>query len=274
MSPDIIINSLEAMLPQNEGFMDKMKHYRLQELDRSDFEIVDGQPDIRGWDVKNDAGHKIGEVEDLIIDARQKKVRYMVVDLDDNELKVDHRKVLIPIGLAELHREDDDVIVPGVAAEQLMRLPKYDRESLTPEVERTICSAFGRNTSPSADGEGDSAFYSHDYYNDDNLYRQRPGRSQKESDYEKGLRLWESRSKGGIIGDSGIRSSDAGRSDRDYGVTEKEDARRMEMVRNRRTNYQQRRYGSGDSRSSEREPRHDSVEDRIRREGLRDAGDF
>ena len=31
--------------------MDNMKHRRLQELDRSDFEIVEGEPDIRGWDV-------------------------------------------------------------------------------------------------------------------------------------------------------------------------------------------------------------------------------
>src|SRR5829696_1298622 len=99
----------------NKTHMDSMKHRRLQELDRSDFEIVDGEPDIRGWDVKNTNGEKIGEIEDLIVDAKQKKVRYMVVDLDDNELKLDHRKSLVPIGLAELDREDDDVILPNVS---------------------------------------------------------------------------------------------------------------------------------------------------------------
>ena len=69
--------------------MDNMKHRRLQELDRSDFSIVEGEPDIRGWDVRNTQGQKIGEVEELIIDAQRKKVRYMVVDLDDNELELD-----------------------------------------------------------------------------------------------------------------------------------------------------------------------------------------
>src|SRR5215213_8776917 len=98
--------------------MNAKKHRRLQELDRSDFEIVDGEPDIRGWDVKNSHGQKIGEVEDLIVDAQKKKVRYMVVDLDGNELKLDHRKVLIPIGLAELHKEDDDVLIPSIQIEQ------------------------------------------------------------------------------------------------------------------------------------------------------------
>ena len=53
--------------------MDNMKHRRLQELDRSDFEIVKGEPDIRGWDVKNNSGQKIGEVEELIVDAQKKK---------------------------------------------------------------------------------------------------------------------------------------------------------------------------------------------------------
>jgi len=39
--------------------MDTMKHRRLQELDRSDFEIVKGEPDIRGWDVKTPIDKKL-----------------------------------------------------------------------------------------------------------------------------------------------------------------------------------------------------------------------
>src|SRR5215212_2138143 len=126
--------------------MDTMKHRRLQELDRSDFEIVDGEPDIRGWDVKNINGQKIGEVEELILDAQEKKVRYMVVDLDDNELKLDHRKVLVPIGLAELDERDDDVLISNVSAEQFCELPAYDRNELTADVERRIFSTLDRRT--------------------------------------------------------------------------------------------------------------------------------
>jgi sporulation protein YlmC with PRC-barrel domain len=117
--------------------MDNMKHRRLQEMDRSDFEIVDGDPDIRGWDVKNTRGQKIGEVEDLIVDAQMKKVRYVVLDMDDNELDLDDRKVLIPIGLAELHRKDDDVIIP-VENDQLRSLPNYDADKLDESVEQKI----------------------------------------------------------------------------------------------------------------------------------------
>lgn len=124
--------------------MDNTKHRRLQELDRSDFEISKGEPDIRGWDVRNDAGLKIGEVEELIVDAQQKKVRYVVVDLDDKDLKLPDRKVLIPIGLAELHKEDDDVLLPSVTVDQLGALPAYDKDNLDDELEQKICTALGR----------------------------------------------------------------------------------------------------------------------------------
>src|SRR5678809_432226 len=156
--------------------MDSMKHRRLQEMDRSDFEIVKGEPDIRGWDVKNSTGQKVGEVEELIVDAQKKKVRYMVVDLDDNDLKLDHRKVLIPIGLAQLDREDDDVILPNVQAEHFRSLPDYDKNNLSPEIERRVCSTLGRVSESSSSTNADEHnpdFYKHDYFNDDNLYKHR-----------------------------------------------------------------------------------------------------
>lgn len=268
--------------------MDNMKHRRLQELDRSDFEIVDGEPDIRGWDVKNSHGQKIGEVEELILDAKMKKVRYMVVDLDDNDLKLDHHKVLLPIGLAELHKEDDDVIIPDVQTEQLRSLPDYDKDQLDAGYERQICSILGRKTETmqaKENQEDDPEFYRHDYFNDDNLYKHRlhEARSKnKESEYEKGLRLWERRSQGGIIADndSGNRRAETtGGLGREESLREKEiEEARMEMVRNRRSNYQQRRYSGTSEREGTRDTdrsrssgrRDHTIEGRIRDEGLRD----
>jgi len=248
--------------------MDSMKHRRLQEMDRSDFEIVKGEPDIRGWDVKNSTGQKIGEVEELIVDAQQKKVRYMVVDLDDNELKLDHRKVLLPIGLAQLDRKDDDVILPNVQAEHFRSLPDYDKNNLSPEVERRICTTLGRTPDMSSTAnvnEHHPDFYKHDYYNDDNLYKHRLHEAQtvqKDSEYDRGLRLWEKRSDGGILPENS-RNRD------NYNESEIEENARMEMVRNRRSAYEQRR-GGGFGRDNYRRS-DNSVEGRIRDEGLRDA---
>lgn len=157
---------------------------RLQELGGSDFEIADGQPDIRGWDVKDATGKRIGEVDDLIFDVQSRKVRYMKIDLEGNVLDLESRDVLVPIGLAELHNDGDDVILNGVTADQLGKLPKYDKDSLDETYERTIRSAFagvggaaiaGGAMANSTESETHSSneFYDHEHFNDDKLYRNR-----------------------------------------------------------------------------------------------------
>ena len=236
-----------------------MKHRRLQELGESDFEIVDGEPDIRGWDVRDKTGKKVGEVEDLIIDAQKKKARYIVLDMDDNDFDLDDRKVLIPIGMAELHEKDDDVIIP-VGVQQLQALPEYDSDKLDDTVERQIFSVLandnqnlGRDKYTQSNSEttiGDE-FYSHDYFNDDNLYKNRlheakPVNTKTDSEYERGLRLWERRSEGGILsGDASKNNESHTRRENRQADTrgrEMKEEERLEMVRNRRNNYQQRRH--------------------------------
>src|SRR3954453_15335029 len=102
---------------------------RLRHLKGSDYEVADRQPDIRGWDVKGDNGKTIGEVDDLIFDEQSLKVRYMVVDLDDNDFDLDDDKdVLIPIGVGEIPEKDKVIIIPNVMKEQLAALPDYDDE--------------------------------------------------------------------------------------------------------------------------------------------------
>jgi len=223
--------------------MNKNKNYRLQELDHSNFEIVKGEPDIRGWDLTYKNGEKIGSVEELILDTKAKKIRYMIVDLDENELRLEHRKTMIPIGFAELDKQHDDVLIPNVSVDQLCRLPDYKRNSLSPELERSIASVFGRkvNVEPIAslkreerkvnevDDDIDPDFYNNEYYNSDNLYKNRPNREKRprlqDSEYDQGLGLWEKRNEGGVIDTSDL--------------TEKE---RQKLLKYRRELYRERRY--------------------------------
>lgn len=152
---------------------------RLQELNKSNYEIADGQPDIRGWDVKDANDKKIGEVDELIFDEQSRKVRYIVLDLEGNVLDLDAHDVLVPIGIAQLHDKGDDVILPGVTADQLRSLPEYDKESITGDLENKIRTIFGGiGGAALASGTGDNDFYNHEHFNDDNLY----GRRGKESD--------------------------------------------------------------------------------------------
>lgn len=150
---------------------------RLQELSGSDYEVADGQPDIRGWDVANEAGSKIGKVKELLFDETSRKVRYLIVNVKDNSFDIEKEKVLVPIGVAQLHENNDDVVLPGVTAAQLQLMPEYEKDSLTPENEHSIRNVFAgiggaALASASPLGEGDD-FYNHDHFNEDNLYRNR-----------------------------------------------------------------------------------------------------
>ncbi len=155
---------------------------RLRELNGSDYKIAEGQPDIRGWDVRDEHGRKYGVVKDLIFDIRANKVRYMVINVfDTKELELEKRTVLVPIGLAELDPSDNDVLLPSVTPFQLRALPRYDKSNLGAKIERDISTVFGRTglsgteTTTDSEADVDENFYNHDYFNEDNMYRRRRG---------------------------------------------------------------------------------------------------
>lgn len=154
---------------------------RLQELSGSDYEIAEGEPDIRGWDVKDANGKKIGEVDELIFDEQSRKVRYIVLDLEGNTFDLDTRDVLVPIGIAQLHEKDDDVIFSGVTADQLRSLPEYHKNDIGSDAENKIRSVFaGAGGAALASGVGsDDDFYSHGHFNEENLHRNRRGQTEE-----------------------------------------------------------------------------------------------
>jgi len=114
---------------------------------------------------------------------------------------------------------------------------------LTPELERSIASIFGRkvNVEPIAsikreerkvieeNDDMDPDFYTHEHYNADNLYKNRANRQKKpklqDSEFDNGLRLWEKRNENETIDTSDL--------------TEEE---RMKLLKYRRELYRERRY--------------------------------
>jgi sporulation protein YlmC with PRC-barrel domain len=153
---------------------------RLRELHGSGYEIKKGQPDITGWDVRDDSRRKFGKVQDLIFDIRAGKVRYMVVNiLDTKELDLEKRTVLVPIGLAVLDASDDDVILSSVTPFHLRALPRYDKSVLGAKAERDVSFVFGRSLNSMGSGTNttsedvDNSFYEHDLFNEDNMEKNR-----------------------------------------------------------------------------------------------------
>lgn len=143
----------------------------LKELGESDYEIVDGEPNIKGWDVKDASGKQFGEVDELIFNSNTNKVLYLIVDLDDNDFDLkDDKKVLVPIGLAELHEKDDEVILTGVTAAQLSALPAYEKGNITSQTESAIRTVFAGGAVAAAVSPD---FYQHETFNDNKFYGKR-----------------------------------------------------------------------------------------------------
>jgi len=166
---------------------DNKDRNRLVELGGSDYKVADNNPNIKNWHVKDSSGRKFGKVDELIFNPASRKVRYMVVDLKGNEFSLDSRHVMIPIGKANLHEKDDDVILSGVRAEQLNGLPAYEKgKDISPSYERDIRNHFSGTTAAGAttttsttDEHHDDSFYEHDDFNEDKFYgKRRPSGSE------------------------------------------------------------------------------------------------
>lgn len=100
---------------------------KLKELSSSSFEIKEGQPDIIQWLTVNSAGETIGKVSELLFDEEAQKVRYLVLNLAGNIWRLEKHEVLIPIGVAELDRDHNHVILPNITAQQIAALPDYHK---------------------------------------------------------------------------------------------------------------------------------------------------
>lgn len=160
----------------------------LEELKGSGYEISNGQPDITGWDIKTRSGKKAGVVQDLLFDPDLRKVRYIIADLSKNELNLTaNRKVLIPIGIAELYTNanrrnhyvdpalsvydpatDGNVVyLPSISARQLDSLPLYEKGRLSRHTEVAIRNILEPTE---ATHHEEDAFYRHQHFNDDRFY--------------------------------------------------------------------------------------------------------
>lgn len=176
------------------AYEEENKYNRLEELNGSNYQIVEGEPDITGWDVIDGQGRKIGEVEDVLFDTQTRDVRYIIVNLGENELDIDEdKKVLVPIGIAELRNEYDNnsletdtinevgvnedavdkeeafdeeiVFLPSVTAEQLLALPAYDKDSLSPDYETGLRNVFEPPVNGAIVVYEPDTFYTHEHFN-------------------------------------------------------------------------------------------------------------
>ncbi len=123
--------------------------YRLENLD--DWKVHHDDVDIREYNVKTADGKTIGEVENLLVDMKDKKVRYVEIELNDDIPQVNSKAVgtyterdgdriiIVPVGLVEIDRDNDTVNVAGLSHTDFRTYPRYkSKTALTPHYEKSV----------------------------------------------------------------------------------------------------------------------------------------
>lgn len=160
--------------PGTTGRLDNTTTGQLMHLsEMDDYEVADGEPDIRGWDVRAANGDKIGDVEDLLVDSATLRVRYIEVELEkDLVANNDRRHALIPIGSARLNDDKDDVLI-DLNSERLLALPPYVRGTLSREYEQSIIDGLAMPSDRVVNTDKDRDFYDGDHFDDRRTFETR-----------------------------------------------------------------------------------------------------
>lgn len=142
--------------------LDEMRHYK----------VADGDPDVRGWDVKTSDGTRVGKVDTLIVDTDALKVRYLDVELDARARAADdaERHVMLPIGTALLDEKEDCVLLGARSSGELDRMSTAGRTAL----DRNAEVAMRRHGDRDYKDDGDD-FYAHPDYDQDRFFGTRRG---------------------------------------------------------------------------------------------------
>lgn len=141
---------------------------RLRDL--TDFEVASGSPDVRGWSVRGSDGKKFGEVYELIVEEQALKVRYLDIELD-SALNVNERDrhILLPIGVAALDEEGDNIFVPSLTSESVLDYPPYVEIQITREYEEAMLKSLNLPLPSYKSNE----FYDQSPYNEQQFYQNR-----------------------------------------------------------------------------------------------------
>lgn len=107
------------------------------------FRFSDPDEDIRGRKVMDKEGKEIAEVEDLLLDEREKKVRFLMVGSGGHGVaKIGKKKSLIPVDA--ITAIDKKTVTVDQSGDHIIEAPDYDPEiTVVPEYFDRVYGWYG-----------------------------------------------------------------------------------------------------------------------------------
>jgi hypothetical protein len=105
----------------------------------SGWRVATGEPDIRGWPLILSGDGTRLDVNDLIIDTRAERVRYVVVPTPDEE-----GARLIPVGFLRVDGDSKEVAAEGFTAADIVDMPPYAGGGVTRAGEDSVNASLRR----------------------------------------------------------------------------------------------------------------------------------
>lgn len=102
-----------------------------------DWKVVDGDVDVRGWEVRTVSGSKIGTVQELLVDQNAGEVVMLDVDLENSD-----RHALAPIRAVQIDRTARVVRIDSADIEG--GVPSLARRGATEDDAREFGDRYGR----------------------------------------------------------------------------------------------------------------------------------
>jgi uncharacterized protein (TIGR02271 family) len=124
--------------------------------------------DVRGYEVRTrDGDEKVGKVDDMIC-AADGRIRYLDVDLGGF---FNPRHVALPVGAAQVDRQNDIVWITGMSKDQIKALPDYtgDASLIDDGYETQVRGVYGTQTNDD------------DLYDQGRFYAERSGEGAREA---------------------------------------------------------------------------------------------
>jgi len=108
--------------------------------DHERLQIAEGEPDVRGWEVRTVSGREIGKVDDLLVDATVDEIVMLLIDLPGTD-----RHSLAPIRAAQIDRARRVVLLDSAELRDERDVPSLARGGpLTAEEVRAFGEGYGR----------------------------------------------------------------------------------------------------------------------------------